>query len=135
MAIRFGPVRNRQFPFALLGRALSVWRQLAVNVPGDAKPPQIRDDWQVTIGNKLKRALNRQFVQIGKDSTFAQRSEIERLLKAGGEVGKRLDFLIQELHREANTMGSKSSNLELTRISVDMKVLIEQMREQVQNIE
>lgn len=61
--------------------------------------------------------------------------EIERLIKKGGDVGKRLDFLIQELHREANTLGSKSSSLELTRISVDMKVLIEQMREQVQNLE
>ena len=61
--------------------------------------------------------------------------EIERLLKKGGEVGKRLDFLIQELHREANTLGSKSAALDLTRISVDMKVLIQQMREQVQNIE
>jgi uncharacterized protein (TIGR00255 family) len=61
--------------------------------------------------------------------------EIERLLKKGGEIGKRLDFLIQELHREANTLGSKSAALEMTRIGVDMKVLIEQMREQVQNIE
>jgi len=61
--------------------------------------------------------------------------EIERLIRKGGEIGKRLDFLIQELHREANTMGSKSAALELTRVSVDMKVLIEQMREQVQNIE
>ena len=61
--------------------------------------------------------------------------EIARLLQTGGELGKRLDFLIQELHREANTLGSKSSSLELTRISVDMKVLIEQMREQVQNLE
>ncbi|MET4579787.1 uncharacterized protein (TIGR00255 family) [Ottowia thiooxydans] len=61
--------------------------------------------------------------------------EIQAILKKGGEVGKRLDFLIQELHREANTLGSKSTVLELTRISVDMKVLIEQMREQVQNIE
>jgi uncharacterized protein (TIGR00255 family) len=61
--------------------------------------------------------------------------EIERLVTKGGEIGKRLDFLIQELHREANTMGSKSAALELTHISVDMKVLIEQMREQVQNIE
>jgi len=61
--------------------------------------------------------------------------EMEALLKKGGELGKRLDFLIQEMHREANTLGSKSSALELTRISVDMKVLIEQMREQVQNIE
>ncbi|MES2415532.1 MAG: YicC/YloC family endoribonuclease [Pseudomonadota bacterium] len=61
--------------------------------------------------------------------------EIDRLLEGGGELGKRLDFLIQELHREANTLGSKSASLELTRISVDMKVLIEQIREQVQNIE
>jgi uncharacterized protein (TIGR00255 family) len=61
--------------------------------------------------------------------------EIERLIGRGKDVGKRLDFLIQELHREANTLGSKSSSLDLTRISVDMKVLIEQMREQVQNIE
>lgn len=61
--------------------------------------------------------------------------EIDRLLESGGELGKRLDFLVQELHREANTLGSKSASLELTRISVDMKVLIEQIREQVQNIE
>jgi uncharacterized protein (TIGR00255 family) len=63
--------------------------------------------------------------------------EVERLLQqppAEG-VGKRLDFLIQELHREANTLGAKSAVLEMTRISVDMKVLIEQMREQVQNLE
>ncbi|MFD1893521.1 YicC/YloC family endoribonuclease [Ottowia beijingensis] len=65
----------------------------------------------------------------------AHLDEIEAVLKKGGEVGKRLDFLIQELHREANTLGSKSAALELTRVSVDMKVLIEQMREQVQNIE
>jgi uncharacterized protein (TIGR00255 family) len=65
----------------------------------------------------------------------AHLDEISRLLKAGGELGKRLDFLIQELHREANTLGSKSSALELTNISVEMKVAIEQMREQVQNIE
>jgi uncharacterized protein (TIGR00255 family) len=61
--------------------------------------------------------------------------EIDRLLAKGGEIGKRLDFLIQELHREANTLGSKSATIELTQISVEMKVLIEQMREQVQNID
>lgn len=61
--------------------------------------------------------------------------EIDRLLERGGEVGKRLDFLIQELHREANTLGSKSTAIELTAVAVDMKVAIEQMREQVQNIE
>ncbi len=65
----------------------------------------------------------------------AHLDEIERLLQHGGDIGKRLDFLIQELHREANTLGAKSAALELTHISVDMKVLIEQMREQVQNLE
>jgi uncharacterized protein YicC (UPF0701 family) len=65
----------------------------------------------------------------------AHLDEIERLLNKGGEIGKRLDFLIQELHREANTLGSKSAALELTGVSVEMKVAIEQMREQVQNIE
>lgn len=64
--------------------------------------------------------------------------EMDNLLAQGGKtegIGKRLDFLIQELHREANTLGSKSATMEMTRISVDMKVLIEQLREQVQNIE
>ena len=61
--------------------------------------------------------------------------EIARLLGKGGEIGKRLEFLIQELLREANTLGSKSSSIEMTTISVDMKVAIEQMREQVQNVE
>jgi len=68
----------------------------------------------------------------------AHLEEIKSLLINGGKsegIGKRLDFLIQELHREANTLGSKSTSLDLTRISVDMKVLIEQMREQVQNLE
>ena len=65
----------------------------------------------------------------------AHLDEITRLLKKGGEVGKRLDFLIQELLREANTLGSKASTLELTNISVEMKVAIEQLREQVQNLE
>lgn len=61
--------------------------------------------------------------------------EVDRLLKTGGEIGKKLDFLIQELLREANTLGSKASSIELTNLSVSMKVAIEQLREQVQNIE
>ncbi len=65
----------------------------------------------------------------------AHLDEIERLLKAGGELGKRLEFLIQELQREANTLGSKSAAMELTTVAVEMKVAIEQMREQVQNLE
>jgi uncharacterized protein (TIGR00255 family) len=62
-------------------------------------------------------------------------AEIRELLQRGGELGKRLDFLVQELHREANTLGSKSAGLELTRAAIDLKVAVEQMREQVQNIE
>ena len=65
----------------------------------------------------------------------AHLDEIGRLLKKGGEVGKRLDFLIQELLREANTLASKAASLELTNVAVEMKVAIEQMREQVQNLE
>ena len=61
--------------------------------------------------------------------------EIERVLEKGGSVGKRLDFLMQELHREANTLGSKSVDTEVSRASLEMKILIEQMREQIQNIE
>jgi uncharacterized protein (TIGR00255 family) len=61
--------------------------------------------------------------------------EVERVLAADEPVGRRLDFLMQELNREANTLSSKSNNLEVTRIAVEMKVLIEQMREQIQNIE
>ena len=61
--------------------------------------------------------------------------EVDRILKKGGVVGKRLDFMMQELNREANTLGSKSVDLEISRISMELKVLIEQMREQVQNIE
>ncbi|HXZ50335.1 MAG TPA: YicC/YloC family endoribonuclease [Usitatibacter sp.] len=62
-------------------------------------------------------------------------AEFGRVLDRGGACGKRLDFLCQELNREANTLGSKSVASEMTRISVELKVLIEQVREQVQNIE
>jgi uncharacterized protein (TIGR00255 family) len=61
--------------------------------------------------------------------------EVRRILIAGGNVGKKLDFLMQEMNREANTLGSKSVAIETTQISMQLKVLIEQMREQIQNIE
>jgi uncharacterized protein (TIGR00255 family) len=62
-------------------------------------------------------------------------AEVRRVLTQGGSAGKRLDFLAQELHREANTLGSKSVDTEMSQASLELKVLIEQMREQVQNIE
>jgi uncharacterized protein (TIGR00255 family) len=61
--------------------------------------------------------------------------EVRRILNGGGAVGKRLDFLMQELNREANTLGSKSVASAVSRASMDMKGLIEQMREQIQNLE
>ncbi len=79
--------------------------------------------------DRLLQAQSAPLVSTGKPAKNAK-PEAKQV-----EIGKRLDFVIQELHREANTLGAKSPVLELTRISIDMKVLIEQMREQVQNIE
>ena len=61
--------------------------------------------------------------------------EMDRILASGGAVGKKLDFLMQEMNREANTLGSKSVSIDSTQVSMQLKVLIEQMREQIQNIE
>jgi uncharacterized protein (TIGR00255 family) len=69
------------------------------------------------------------------DRLSAHAAEVARVLKQRGQVGRRLDFLMQELNREANTLASKSVDLRLTNIAVELKVLIDQMREQVQNIE
>ena len=62
-------------------------------------------------------------------------AELRRILDKGGAVGKRLDFLMQELNREANTLGSKAADVSVTQVSMELKLLIEQMREQIQNIE
>jgi uncharacterized protein (TIGR00255 family) len=62
-------------------------------------------------------------------------TEVLRVIKENDPVGRRLDFLMQELNREANTLGSKSTDKEMTQIAIELKVLIEQMREQIQNIE
>ena len=69
------------------------------------------------------------------DRLVAHVGEVRRSLSDGGQIGRRLDFLMQELNREANTLGSKSVDTETTQAAVELKVLIEQMREQVQNIE
>lgn len=69
------------------------------------------------------------------DRLDAHVAEARRVLRAGGQVGRRLDFLMQEFNREANTIASKASDLRVTQAAMELKVLIEQMREQVQNIE
>jgi uncharacterized protein (TIGR00255 family) len=69
------------------------------------------------------------------DRLEAHISEVRRTLEKGGPCGRRLDFLMQELNREANTLSSKSQSANTTQSAVGLKVLIEQMREQIQNIE
>ena len=64
-----------------------------------------------------------------------EKIQLRQMLQGGGTIGRKLDFLIQEFNREANTIGSKCSDLEISRCVVDMKAEIEKMREQVQNIE
>jgi uncharacterized protein (TIGR00255 family) len=71
--------------------------------------------------------------ELGRLTTHLQ--EVRRILGAGGAVGKRLDFLMQELNREANTLGSKSVSTDTSQVAMELKVLIEQMREQIQNLE
>lgn len=82
-------------------------------------------------------ALYAQRIDVAEELTrlTTHLDEVERILMAGGSAGKRLDFLMQELNREANTLASKSPATDITGIAMEMKVLIEQIREQVQNIE
>ena len=114
-------------------RFLERWQEaMGLGAGAGGTPPEAAQDRALTEATAFAIRID-----VAEELTrlASHLDEIERLLKKGGEIGKRLDFLIQELHREANTLGSKSAALELTRIGVDMKVLIEQMREQVQNIE
>lgn len=87
--------------------------------------------------------LSQEMVMLAQKSDVAEEldrldahvSEVRDTLKSGKPIGRRLDFLMQELNREANTLSSKSIDADVTRIAVNLKVLIEQMREQVQNVE
>lgn len=113
--------------------------------------PQILDAYLARLSTRLGEALeNVDDDRLKQEfALFAQKidvdeelsrltthlTEVRRILKAGGQTGKRLDFLMQELNREANTLGSKSVSTDTTQASVELKVLIEQMREQIQNIE
>jgi uncharacterized protein (TIGR00255 family) len=112
-------------------RFLDRWKE-AMALTNGATLPETAQDRALTEATAFAIRID---VAEELTRTASHLDEISRLISKGGDMGKRLDFLIQELHREANTMGSKSAALELTKISVDMKVLIEQMREQVQNIE
>ena len=87
------------------------------------------------LEQELSLALSKMDVDEELDRLGSHIIEVEKALKANEPSGRRLDFLMQEFNREANTLSSKSQDAETTRSAVEMKVLIEQMREQVQNIE
>ena len=87
------------------------------------------------IEQELVLQLQRLDVAEELDRLTGHIEETRRVMGSGEAAGRRLDFLMQELNREANTLASKSQDLDTTRITLDMKVLIEQMREQVQNVE
>ncbi|MGD8577080.1 MAG: YicC/YloC family endoribonuclease [Thiohalophilus sp.] len=113
--------------------------------------PEIRQAWRDKLRERLEalrqevdeQRLEQELVLMAQKADVDEEldrlrmhvSEIRRILDTDKPVGRRLDFLMQELHREANTLGSKSVDKQMTTASVDLKVLIEQMREQVQNIE
>lgn len=113
--------------------------------------PQVRDQWLTKLRAKcaelgvdvepqrlaqeLALASQRLDVEEEMSRLISHIEEVKTTLVRGESVGRRLDFLMQELNREANTLSSKSQDAEMTRCGVEMKVLIEQVREQVQNIE
>lgn len=113
--------------------------------------PALTKEYQAKLESKLQESLkNIDQERIAQELVlFAQRidvdeelsrltahvSEVKRILHSDAPAGKRLDFLMQELNREANTLGSKSVSVQTTQVSMELKVLIEQMREQIQNIE
>lgn len=87
------------------------------------------------IEQEVTLAAQKADVREEYDRLKAHIKEVRSILQTGGTCGKRLDFMMQEFNREANTLASKASSLDITKVAVELKVLIEQMREQVQNIE
>jgi len=132
----------------LLDRVAAMEQQVAMIAP---RMPQVIAAFQEKLGVRLREAMvatddervrqeitlfvNRIDVDEELSRLSTHLSEVRRILGAGGAVGKRLDFLMQELNREANTLGSKAVDIQVTQVSLELKLLIEQMREQIQNIE
>ena len=132
----------------LLERMVSMEERIAVVTPRmpeilaahkEKLSARLREAMAVADDERIRQELalfaNRVDVDEELGRLGAHLSELKRILGKGGAVGKRLDFMMQELNREANTLGSKSVDVEVTRVSLDLKLLIEQMREQIQNIE
>ncbi len=132
----------------ILERAAEMRDRIALVQP---RMPEIIAAFQEKLNARLKEALvsaddervrqeialfvNKIDVDEELSRLAAHIEELQRILGKGGAAGKRLDFLMQELNREANTLGSKSADITVTQVAMDLKLLIEQMREQIQNIE
>jgi uncharacterized protein (TIGR00255 family) len=146
-------VASRQREGARLAELLGERCQSVADLVTDARSllPQIREALRERTLDRIAQLglqpdperLEQELVMLAQkmdvdeelDRLAAHVDEVHRVLGTGGAVGRRLDFLLQEFNREANTLASKSIDTESTRIAVELKVLIEQMREQVQNIE
>lgn len=116
---------------AVLPDILTAQRETLLNKLAELKL-QVEPD---RFEQEMVMILNKADVDEELDRLDAHLAEVARILKQKGSVGRRLDFMMQELNREANTLSSKSISHLTTQIAVELKVLIEQMREQVQNIE
>jgi uncharacterized protein (TIGR00255 family) len=123
----------------------SIVAQVRVRMPGvltrlrerlQARLGELREELDsARIEQELALLAQKMDVDEELDRLAGHVAEVRRVLGSDEAVGRRLDFLMQELNREANTLASKSADAEVTRASIDLKVLIEQMREQVQNLE
>ncbi|MDD4964456.1 MAG: YicC family protein [Gallionella sp.] len=111
--------------------AIAAYEQKLVN--------RLKEALQIADDDRVRQEISLFASKIDVDEELSRLAshltEMRRILSAGGAVGKRLDFLMQELNREANTLGSKSVDAEVSRSAMEMKILIEQMREQIQNLE
>ncbi len=114
-----------------LPAALEAWRN---NLLERAQKLQIEVD-PARLEQETVLLAQKQDVMEELDRLSTHIKEVRRALKSNQPIGRRLDFLMQEMNREANTLGSKAISMEMTQVSVDLKVLVEQMREQIQNIE
>ena len=141
---------GRRLEADILGRADAIQRLLA---EVEERSPQTVDDYRVRLEAKMREVLQNTQIDearlLTEAAIFADKvavdeetvrlhshlGQLRELLSAGGAVGRKLDFLIQEFNREANTIGSKCSDMEVVRRVVDMKAEIEKIREQVQNLE
>jgi len=110
-------------------------QKLAARLREAMQNAPVQDTWDERIRQEITLFASKIDVDEELSRLASHLTEMHRILTQGGAVGKRLDFLMQELNREANTLGSKSVDAEVSRSAMEMKILIEQMREQIQNLE